>query len=90
MKDVTEIKKGYEFKIGQKVYFKRKSNMHPNATYVGKVINIFPHFVQIEGFPMEETMEYKIIFENPKKCNYSISFASIGCQDVKVWVEKTA
>ena len=45
--------------IGQKIHYKSKSMQHPEATYEGEVIGVYPHYYLILGRPIKSTMHEK-------------------------------
>ena len=46
-------------KVGQKVHYKSKSMQHPEATYEGEVIGVYPHYYLVLGKPIKSTMHEK-------------------------------
>ena len=66
--------KGIELRLGQKVRYRSKSMIHPEATYVGEVIGVYKYFYEILGAPLVHTMTEKNcgMFGEPRPYRFCI------------------
>lgn len=84
--------KGIILQLGQKVHYKSKSMIHPEATYEGTVVGVYKYFYEVLGTPIKNTMYEKNdgIFGEPKPYRFCIpKYLDITRERVSVIKETT-
>ena len=51
--------KGIELHLGDKVHFKSKGMIHPEATYEGEVVGVYKYFFEVLGKPIKSTLSIR-------------------------------
>lgn len=87
---MLNVNRETKLNIGDCLYYKNVSNIHPLATYLCKVVDIKPHVIIVRMKPIMSTMGEKTYIDSfSRTYNHAISKNEIGTEDVSLKLDTT-